>query len=129
MSSLGIADTGLDEPIGLRRHIEGIPAIHKSKLIRYSRTVKTVKGDRTELMPFMDIMHMIFHNSLFPRVGNKDQGHSYLVNLLIFCQKERDHQSTLDVSHIMWMKLRSAVVDKKNVPVYAPHLFKLIEDT
>ncbi|KAE8769299.1 Exocyst complex component 7 [Hordeum vulgare] len=108
MNSLGIAVKALDEPIGLRPHTEGIPAIHKSKLICYLRIVKTANGDRTELMPFLDIMHGIFHNSLFPRVGNKDHVQSYLVNLLLFCQKERDRESTLDVSHIMWMELRSA---------------------
>ncbi|KAE8779202.1 hypothetical protein D1007_47737 [Hordeum vulgare] len=29
----------------------------------------------------------------------------------------------------MWMELRSAVFDKKKVPIYAPYLVKLIEDT
>ncbi|XP_044948777.1 uncharacterized protein LOC123398361 [Hordeum vulgare subsp. vulgare] len=73
MTSMGIAHKGLDEPTGLRPHSEGIPAIHKSKLIRYSWILKTAKRGRTEIMPFLDIMHMIFRNSLFPHVGNKDQ--------------------------------------------------------
>ncbi|KAE8805709.1 hypothetical protein D1007_18214 [Hordeum vulgare] len=35
MNCVGIAERGMDEHIGLRPHTEGIPTIHKSKLIRY----------------------------------------------------------------------------------------------
>ncbi|KAE8807193.1 hypothetical protein D1007_16503 [Hordeum vulgare] len=41
MTSLGVADKGLDETTRLRTHTEDIPDIHKSKLILYSRIVNT----------------------------------------------------------------------------------------
>jgi hypothetical protein len=128
MDCLGIADEGVDNPVGLRPH-KDTPPTHKSKLIRYSRTVTSSRGvTRTELIPFLDIMHRIFRNTLCPRIGNLDQVHSYLVDLLLLCIKEKGKESTLDISHIMWHELRSAVLDRK-VPIYGPYLFTLIEKT
>ena len=126
MDYLGIADEGEDNPVGLRPHKES-PPTHKSKLIRYSRMVKTLKGaTRMELIPFLDIMHRIFCNTLFPCIGNLDQVHSYLLDILLLYIKEKGMASTLDISHIMWRELRSAVLDRK-VPIYGPYLLKLIE--
>ncbi|KAE8799537.1 hypothetical protein D1007_25123 [Hordeum vulgare] len=71
MNSLGYADRGLDEPIGHRPHTV-VAAVHKSKIIRYSTVVQAGKGSRIYLIPFLDIMHYIFCNTLFPRVANKD---------------------------------------------------------
>ena len=81
-----------------------------------------------ELWPFLDIMHRIFRNTLFPRVGNLDQVHSYLVDLLLFCQEEQGSQQVLDVSHVMWSELHSAVMEHKCI-IYGPYLMQLIEDT
>ena len=74
-----------------------------------------------ELWPFLDIMHRIFQNTLFPRVGNLDQVHSYLVDLLLFCQEEQGSQQVLDVSHVMWSELHSAVMERKCI-IYGPYL-------
>ena len=58
-----------------------------------------------ELWPFIYIMHRIFRNTLFPRVGNQDMVHSYLVDLLLFYQKDKGSPEVLDVSHVMFSEL------------------------
>ena len=86
----------------------------------------TTKGaTRMELIPFLDIMHRIFCNTLFPCIGNLDQVHSYLLDLLLLYIKEKGMASTLDISHIMWRELCSVVLDRK-VPIYGPYLYKFI---
>ena len=54
--------------------------------------------------------------------------HSYLVDMVLICQKEKNTQQVLDVSHVMWSELRSAVFERK-CPIYGPYLMKLIEET
>ena len=54
--------------------------------------------------------------------------HSYLVNMLILCMKHKGKAVRLDVSHIMWEELYSAVMDRK-VPIYGPYLQRLFEVT
>ena len=74
-------------------------------------------------------MHRIFHNTLFPHIGDKDKVHSYLVDMMLICEEARHAQTQpLDVSHIMWCELRFAVFTRK-VPIYGPYLFLLITKT
>ena len=81
------------------------------------------------LNPFLNIMHRIFRNSLFSRIGDKDKVHAYLVDMLLLCEGARLSQTQpLDVSHIMWCELRFAVFNRK-VPIYGPYLFLLISKT
>ena len=121
MNCSGVADEGEDNPVGLRPHKEA-PPTHKSKLIRYSGTMKTLKGaNRTELIPFLDIMHRIFRKTLFLVLE------AWIWCTLIWCIKEKSGTSMLDISHIMWRELRSVVLDCK-VRIYGPYLFKMIEE-
>ena len=81
------------------------------------------------LNPLLDIMHRIFRNSLFPRIGDKDKVHAYLVDMMLICEEVRLAQTQpLDVSHIMWCELQFAVFNRK-VPIYGPYLFLLIMRT
>ena len=41
------------------------------------------------LNSFLDIMHRIFRNTLFPRIGDKDKVHAYLVDMMIMCEEAR----------------------------------------
>ena len=127
MNSLGYGDDGLENSLGLRPHLRRHPA-HKSKLLRYTNIRKTAKGEVKELNSFLDIMHRIFRHSLFPRVGNFDMVHGHLVDMLLMCEKEKGKTTVLDVSHVMWSELGSAVYGRK-VPIYAPMIYKLIMDT
>ena len=74
-------------------------------------------------------MHRIFRNSLFPRIGDKDKVHSYLVDMMLMCEAARRQlPKPLDISHIMWSELQFAVFHRK-VPIYGPYLFLLISKT
>ena len=52
--------------------------------------------------------------------------HSYLVDMLLFCQHEKDNNTgdSLDISHVMWSELLSAISERK-CPIYAPYLMLL----
>lgn len=70
------------------------------------------------LPPLLDIMHRIFHNTLFPRVGNKDEVHSYLVDILLMCEEGRTKNTgPLDVSDVMLSELKSSISHRK-FPIY-----------
>src|SRR3954463_14104993 len=75
--------------------------------------------------------HHVSHlpQPLFPRIGNKDKVHAYLVDMMLLCEEARISQmQPLDVSHIMWCELRFAMFNHK-VPIYGPYLFLLISKT
>ena len=89
MASLGYNDKGLDTPIGIRVH-SNKSAMPKSALLDYSITTTDSKGKtKSELIPFLDIMHHVFRYTLFMRVGNFDMVHSYLVDLLLVFMKQK----------------------------------------
>src|SRR3954466_14550728 len=71
-------------------------------------------------------MHRIFRTSLFPRVGNLDLVHGYLVNMLLLCEEHKDTAQTLDICNIMWEEIYTAVMERK-VPIYGPYLQVLFE--
>lgn len=78
-----------DEPVGLRPHTSA-PAKKKGELAPYQTSVvyydaKGNENHKLMLTPFLDIMHRIFRTSLFPRVGDLDKIHNYLVNMILLC--------------------------------------------
>ncbi|KAE8779332.1 hypothetical protein D1007_47666 [Hordeum vulgare] len=130
MNLLHVQDEGLHHLAGLRPHANPT-ALAKEKLLPYYIVKETPSGEVSYVMnPFLDVMHRIFRNTLFPRVGNKDQVHSYLVDMLIMCQKGGGTfpSGPLDVSHVMWNELYSAVFNRK-VPIYGLYLFYFIKMT
>ena len=91
MEALDIQDRGLDEALGLRPHTDKASK-PKSKFAPHQTTTTVIDANDREkskvvFIPFLDIMHRILRNSLFPRVGNLDMVHSYLVDMLILCMK------------------------------------------
>ena len=103
---LSVPDEGLNTPVGVRPHANPESA-SKNKLMQYyvEKLLPSVKKTWV-LNPFLDIMHRIFHNSLFPRIGDKDKVHAYLVDMLLLCEEARNSQMLpLDVSHILWCNL------------------------
>jgi len=129
MDLLHVPDDGLDTPVGVRPH--GNPeSASKDKLQPYY-VEKALPNGKTRwvLNSFLDIMYRIFRNSLFPRIGDKDKVHAYMVDMMLLCEEARVSQTQpLDVSHIMWCELRFAVFNRK-VPIYGPYLFLLISKT
>ena len=127
MSLLGYPDEGLRKPLGLRPHHEG-GATHKDELKPHLIITKTEKGVKKELKPFFDIMHRIFRNTLFPRIGNLDMVHGHLVDMLLLCHSKKGTNAVLDVSHVMWKVLVNATYGD-HCPIYSPFVFKLFHTT
>ena len=127
---LQVPYTTPDEAVGLRPHTPA-PAKKKGELAPYQTSVvyHDAKGNEKSkllLTPFLDIMHHIFRTSLFPRVGDLDKIHSYLVNMILLCQEYKGTAMTLDICSIMYEELYTAVMERK-VPIYGPYLQLLCE--
>ena len=129
MALLQVPDEGLNTPVGVRPHANPESA-NKNKLMPYY-VEKILPSDKKAwvLNSFLDIMHRIFRNTLFPRIGDKDKVHAYLVDMMLICEEARLAQTQpLDVSHIMWCELQFALFNRK-VPIYGPYMFHLISRT
>ena len=129
MELLLIPDEGLDTLVGVRPHANSESA-NKNKLMPYL-VEKTLPNKKKAwvLNPFLDIMHRLFRNTLFPRIGDMGQVHAYLVDMMLICEEARQAQTQpLDVSHIMWCEVQFPVFNRK-VPIYGPYLFHLISMT
>ena len=90
MELIGVEDQGLASPVGFRPH-RNTSATHKKALWPYY-TLKInpeTKKETYELPAFLDILHRVFRETLFPRIRNLDMVHSYLVDMLLFCQREK----------------------------------------
>ena len=89
MDLLQVADDGLDTPVGVRPHGNADSA-NKDKLTPFM-VEKTLANSKTILVlnPFLDIMYRIFRNSLFPRIGDKDKVHAYMVDMMLICEEAR----------------------------------------
>lgn len=129
MGLLHVPDDGLHTPVVVRPHANS-ESSNKNKLQSYYVEKVLPSGKSTWVLnSFLDIMHRIFRNTLFPHIGDKDKHHSYLVDMMLLCAEARTFQTQpLDVSHIMWCELRFAVYTRK-VPIYGPYLFLLISTT
>ena len=81
-----------------------------------------------ELPAFLDNLHRVFRETLLPSIGNLDMVHSFLVDMLLFCQHEKEETTgeSLDISHVMWSELLSAISERK-CPIYGPFIMRLIE--
>ena len=117
---------GLPHPQGVRPHANP-ESTNKNKLQPFFVEKKLSSGKSSWVLnSFVYIMYRIFRNSLFPRIGDKDKVHAYLVDMLLLCEGARNSQTLpLDVSHIMWCELQFAIFNRK-VPIYGSYLFQLI---
>ena len=116
---LHIPDDGLHTPVGVRPHANSESA--NKNLLQPFLVEKVLPNGKSTwvLNSFLDIMHRIFRNTLFPRIGD----------MMLLCEEARSSQTQpLDVSHIMWCELRFAVFTRK-VPIYGPYLFLLLSST
>lgn len=74
----------------------------------------------------LDIMHRILRNTLFPRIGNFDEVHGSLPEMLLLCEEAMTKESApLDISDVMFTKLWNCIIMRK-VPIYGPYLFAYI---
>ncbi|KAI5019043.1 hypothetical protein ZWY2020_043931 [Hordeum vulgare] len=72
-------------------------------------------------------MHWVFRNSLFPRIGNKDEVHGHLVEMLLLCEEARTKETApLDIVDVMFHELWNCIMNRK-VPIYGPYMFAYIQ--
>ena len=89
MDLLHVPDDGLNTPVGVRPHANPESA-NKDKLQPYYVEKALANGKTTLVLnPFLDIMYRIFRNSLFPRIGDKDKVHAYMVDMMLICEEAR----------------------------------------
>ena len=100
MDLLRVPDEGLHTPVGVRPHASAKSA-NKDKLLPFYVEKKLASGKSTWVLnSFLDIMHRIFRHSLFPRIGDKDKVHAFLVDMLLICEEARVSQTQPLMSHI-----------------------------
>ena len=74
MAMLHVRDEGLNKRVGVHPH-GNTESANKNKLQPYLVEKKLANDKKTWVLnPFLDIMHRIFRNTLFPRIGDKDKG-------------------------------------------------------
>ena len=90
MEMLHVHDEGLDVPIGACPH-DNPESANKNKLQPFLVEKKLPNGMQSWVLnPFLDVMHRIFRNTLFPRIGDKDKVHAYLVDMMLLCEEAHD---------------------------------------
>ena len=55
-------------------------------------------------------MHHVFHNVLLPKVGNQDEIHGYLVDLMVAVKTKLGSGETFDVSNWLWHEMYNMVI-------------------
>ena len=82
-------------------------------------------GLQKNLLPIYDILHRIFRNTLAPRVGNFDQIHGTLIDIMVHTHRQCGFGLQLDIMDIVCNEMYNSVM-KRRVPVFAPLVTRLI---
>src|SRR5664279_2896712 len=108
---------------GWRCHDEGVSS-DKKALIHV--TIPGGKpGQTKDLIPTYEIMHRIYRETIAPHVGNWDQVHGYVFDLLKLTREKNGSKEKLDVMDFIYNEMWLAMLDQR-APVYGPYLMKLI---
>jgi hypothetical protein len=112
-------------PVGLFHvHIEEHPSA-KKHLDHLYILGWGVLGDTKHLLPVYDIMHCIYREVLNPKVGNIDQIHGSMIDLMLLTHANIGSGLKLDVMDFIWIEIQWGLCHKKRPP-YAPYLMHLI---
>jgi hypothetical protein len=84
-----------------------------------------VHGQSAGLHPTNDILHRIFRETINPKVGNLDEVHGYLKDLLIMVHENRGKGKKLDVMDYIWNEMWNVTVLKRNA-CYGPLIMKIV---
>ncbi|KAI4970754.1 hypothetical protein ZWY2020_001668 [Hordeum vulgare] len=109
MEFLKVDFQGADNPIGSHPHApastDRAPAKDRLQQLYVKKGV---------LPKHLDIMHPIFRNTLFPRIGNFDEVHGSLVEMLLLCEEAMTKESApLDISDVMFTELWNCIMMRK----------------
>ena len=83
MKLLKVDFQGSDNPFGLCPHAPSSSTATPKDRLQQLYVKKGV------LPKHLDIMHRIFRNTLFPRIGNFDEVHGYLAEMLLLCEDRK----------------------------------------
>lgn len=86
---------------------------------------QVVCGLSNGLLPTNDIMHRIYRAIIKPKVGNFDEIHGFLIDLLLLTHQMKGQGRRLDVMDFIWHEMWHVVVNKKNI-CFAPLIMRLI---
>ena len=86
---------------------------------------RAVVGEQKNLLKVWDITHRIYYNTVAPRVGNFDQIHGRLIDIMHESFLRVGQGKKLDVMDIIW-HVMFAVVMNRRVPIFGAHVMKLI---
>ena len=117
-NAIGYDDTGLEGRGGIRPH-DHPESMPKEKLAPLYIRGRGIIGESKDLVKVYDIMHRVFRNVLLPKVGNQDEIHGYLVDLMVAMKTKVGSGETFDVSNWLWHEMYNMVIYRK-VPIYAP---------
>ena len=82
-------------------------------------------GCQKNLLHVYDILHRIFRNTLAPRVGNFDQIHGSLIDIMVYTHRQRGCGLQLDIMDVIWNELHNSVMNRR-VPMSAPMAMRLM---
>ena len=120
---LGYEDKGAFEPCGWRSHGNSLSS--NKETIAHITLENGNPGKTAHLIPSFEILHRIFRETLMPRVGNWDEVHGYMFDLLKNSKAKQGTGEPMDVMDCIHEELWLTVIDKR-APIYGPFLMKLI---
>ena len=116
------------EETHFRVHFPGVEAKDVSELLPLydpDSAVKWKVGKSKGLFPTWDIMHRIYRETINPKVGNIDEIHAYLKNLLLLTKDMQGKGKQLDVMDYIWNELWHVISKRKNI-AFAPLIMRII---
>ena len=82
-------------------------------------------GQSKGLFPMWDIMHHIYRETINPKVGNFDEIHGYLKNLMLLTKEMKGQGKKLDVMDYIWNEMWFMISRRKNI-AFAPLIMRII---
>ena len=119
-------DLPSDAPGMFRVHLRDRPMV-KDKMVEADLYIAShaLAGSAYHLLPTYDIMLRVYRYVLNPKVGNFDQVHGFLVNMMVLTAQKRGQGLQLDVMDFIWHEMHYAVTMRKTPPS-APYVMKLL---
>ena len=82
-------------------------------------------GKTAHLVRPFEILHRVYRETIAPLVGNWDEVHGFMFDLLKLSYENQGKGKKLDVMDWMWNDLWSTIIDRR-APIYGPYIMKLI---
>jgi hypothetical protein len=84
-----------------------------------------IPGESKDLLLVYNIMHCMYRAVLNPKVGNVNEIHAFLIDLLYITHQNRGSGVQLDVMDYLWNEIQLAIYYRKRPP-FAPHVMKFL---